>query len=352
MRRKENKSGWTKLVLAVFLAFSVLISLFNIIIDPFLHFHKPLPQFQYSLLDERYENDGIERHFDYEIMITGTSMSQNFHASLFEEMYGMKTIKTAFSGATFHELSENMARAIGYNPELKLIVCSFDPNMINAEYNEYAYDAYPYYLYDKNILNDVRYVLNKDVLMKSIAVINYTRAGHTTTSMDEYGRFDTYLPTGKEAVLSSFSRMAVEDLSVNFTDEDRERIRKNVTENYISLAKANPNVLFAFYIPPYSACYWDAMKRTNQQDYCIDSINYAIGLMLEQDNIRIYSFENWTDVMWNLDYYMDTLHYNGEICDRIAEAIWKNENRISDEYPYFGEIISKYTSDDYDVLFE
>ena len=59
-------------------------------IDPFFHYHAPFDGISYVLEDERYQNDGIARHFDYELLIIGTSMCENFRTSQAEELFGMK----------------------------------------------------------------------------------------------------------------------------------------------------------------------------------------------------------------------------------------------------------------------
>ena len=55
----------------------------NIIhIDPFFHYHKPdTDKYFYSLNNQRSQNDGIVKHFDYTGLITGTSMTENFSNS-------------------------------------------------------------------------------------------------------------------------------------------------------------------------------------------------------------------------------------------------------------------------------
>ena len=41
-------------------------------VDPFMHYHKPLKDvFYYNLNNERSQNDGITKHFDYDALITG-----------------------------------------------------------------------------------------------------------------------------------------------------------------------------------------------------------------------------------------------------------------------------------------
>ncbi len=58
------------------------------LVDPLFHFHKPFPFISYNLYDERYVNDGILRHFDYNTVIIGTSMAQNFKPSEVEALFG------------------------------------------------------------------------------------------------------------------------------------------------------------------------------------------------------------------------------------------------------------------------
>ena len=84
-------------------------------IDPFLHYHKGQDFLEYPLRDERYQNDGIARHYDYDSIITGTSMCQNFKCSEFDELWGAQAIKIANSGATYHESGENIRRVFSYH---------------------------------------------------------------------------------------------------------------------------------------------------------------------------------------------------------------------------------------------
>ncbi len=347
---RMKKKNWLILVLGMILLGLIVTAGFTIVIDPFFHYHKGIKGLEYPMNDERYQNDGIQRHYEYEIMLTGTSMSQNFNASKIEELWGCKAIKTAYSGATFHELGQSMRNALRHNENLNTIICSFDPNFMGTAADEDTYTGTPDYLYDENPFNDVYYVLNIDILMKSVAVLNYTRAGNKTPSMDAYGRFDTYLPSGREAVLGSFTRAEEADLSHPFTEEDKAKIYDNVMSNYVQLARDYPDVNFIFYLPPYSYCYWDALVRTNQVDYALEVISYATGLMLTEENISVYAFDDWIDVTTNLDYYTDTLHYTGRVCDRMTEAMHEGTNRLSlDSYQaYFEKIKKIYKEMNYD----
>lgn len=343
---------WNRLVIGSTVLILALIAVFQIFVDPFLHFHSETGGLEYPLKDERFQNDGLQRHREYNILVIGTSMSQNINTSTIESLWGKKAIKTGYSGASFYELSKGMQNAIEYNADLEMIICSFDPNGIVSEADEYSYDGIPLYLYDSNPFNDVNYVFNKDVLTKSIAVLNYTRSGLKTPSMDMYGRFDTYMPTGYDAVMSSYTRMEKEDLSIPFNDDTKSIIYENVVNNYVELAKNNPQVKFVYFIPPYSFCYWDGMVRTNQLHYSMQVLEYAVDLMIQEDNIEVYSFYQWEDVLMDLDYYSDTIHYNGEVCDMIIESIYKEDGRIEKDAAgsYFSNIEKMFCDMDYSLL--
>ena len=61
-----------KKLLSVLLALMILMGAVTALIDPFFHYHKPLPFLQYEIYYQRYQNDGIVRHFDYDTLITIT----------------------------------------------------------------------------------------------------------------------------------------------------------------------------------------------------------------------------------------------------------------------------------------
>ena len=90
--------------------------------DPFFHYRKPKDYLYYELVDQRFQNDGITKHFDYDSIITGTSMCENFLASEFDELFGTNSIKVCYSGATYKEINDNLKVAYnsGHSPKYVL----------------------------------------------------------------------------------------------------------------------------------------------------------------------------------------------------------------------------------------
>ena len=321
----------------------------TIIIDPFLHYHAPLSGLEYPLKDERYQNDGMARHYDYDALITGTSMTQNFKCSEFDELWGANSLKTSYSGASYHELNECIRRALRYNSEVKYVLCSLDGNKLIYPADADEYDDYPEYLYDNNPFNDAEYLLNKEVVPKTLAVINYTRAGEQTVTRDAYGSWGQFKTYGRDAVLSTFSLQQVREETVELTEADITTIQENVTQNFLATALANPETEFYLFFPPYSICYWEALQRTGQLEAQIQAQEIAVELLLTAENINVYDFNDRIDITTNLDNYCDTLHYgewiNSEILSLMAEG--KNKLTLDNYKEYYQSVCDIYMLYDY-----
>lgn len=74
------------------------VGLINYCVDPFYHYHKPYFGFQPLVYNERYQNPGIVTHFDYDALIIGSSMTENFRTSEFDKTFNCKTVKVPYAG--------------------------------------------------------------------------------------------------------------------------------------------------------------------------------------------------------------------------------------------------------------
>lgn len=186
MNQKNARKWVIQCVLSLF-AMLFFMALLVAVVDPYFHYHKPFPFISYRLYEERYTNDGISRHFDFDAIITGTSMAQNFKPSEMDALFGTNSVKETFSGAGYQELADNLDRALSRNPDLKHVLWALDYNGLLRDYDWAQYGEYPTYLYDDNPLNDVSYLFNKSILYHGVLNnINMTLSGASSTTMDEY----------------------------------------------------------------------------------------------------------------------------------------------------------------------
>ena len=326
-------------------------------VDPFFHYHKPQAGLAYPIHNQRYMNDGILRHFDYEAVITGTSMTENFKASDFERLWGVKTVKTPFSGGSYKEINDSLARILRKEKRVKYVVRCLDYSMLLSDKDSmrYEHDFYPWYLYDDIPWNDVKYVLNKSVLFdNTLGVLKYTKDGGTTTDFDTYSNWNASYTFGKEPVLKGYTRPGESAEQEGLSMELKERIRGSLEQNVLSLARECPDTTFLVFFSPYSIVYWDSLKQSGTLRQHIEAEREAIKALAGQENIELYSFSDCFELVCDLNNYKDMAHYSEAVNAMILEWMHEGEHRITAEnYEAYLESIEEfYFSYEYDARFE
>ena len=325
---------WSLMVLGLALVLLLLLGGFTAVIDPFFHYHAPLDGLSYELLNtkQRYINDGISRNFDYEVLITGTSMTENFSASLAEELYGGAAIKLPFEGASFREIDLSTRRAINANDELAVVVRSLDYFVTANDKDDMLYDTavYPDYLYDRDIFNDVSYVLNKTVLFENtLPTLIRTARGEEMTYFDQYSRmspllFGVDLPEGGIGDAPEERHHA--------TENQLELTEANISQNLRQTVMDNPQVDFYFFFPPYSLIHWNTLRPGGRVDEHVDIARKTAELLVDLDNAHVFDFNMRLDMIAELSHYQpDGCHYDGYISDMILETMASEEGRLTEE---------------------
>lgn len=322
---------WFRQSLTATLGGIFMVFLLVYVFDPYFHFHKPFSFVNYRLYEERYINDGISRHFDFDALITGTSMAQNFKTSEIDELYGVTSVKETFSGSGFMEQSENLDRALRRNKELKTVFWSIDYNCLIREPDWTRYDSYPDYLYDDNPFNDLEYVFNKDILYHGVLPnIIKTITGEPSTSFDEYSSWDK--PTGYKYIMSSYMRLQErEPMQEHIPEMERGWVEASIKRNLVDLINKYHDTTFYVFYTPYSIYFWDSRYQEGTMNWNFDAERIATEMLLECDNVKLYNFFNHYDVVCNADNYRDKEHYSPQINSKILEWMTTDEDRITKE---------------------
>ncbi|MCQ2381171.1 MAG: hypothetical protein MJ032_02360 [Acidaminococcaceae bacterium] len=310
-----------------------------VIVDPYFHYHKPIPFLYYELGNQRYVNDGIIKNFDYDALITGTSMTENFKATEVDKIFGVKSIKVPFSGGTYKELNDSIARGFKSKHKIKVVIRSLDGGHLTENKNAMRNDLgkYPTYLYDDILLNDVNYVWNLEIIRhhcssKLKSWIKGVKGG--ITSFDEYSNWMKHYKFGKEYALGKNKVPREVAADKILSDKDKETVRGNIEQNVVRLASQHPETTFYYFIPPYSIVWWkDQYEEGNLKRY-LQAEEMAIRQIVKCKNIKLFSFYLIPDIITNLNNYKDSTHY-GE---------WINSKMLG----YFKQDIGLITEDNCD----
>lgn len=341
---------------------SVIILLFFasliIYVDPYFHYHKPFDNIRYILDSERYQNDGIVKNFNYDALITGTSMTENFKPSEFNDLFNTNNcIKVPFSGGSIKEVGDNLNRAFDHNSNIKYVVRGLDKGMLTDDKDTVRTDyKFPEYLYNNNILDDVSYIFNKEVFFGiTMKFIEKTRNKGSSTTFDDYSYWSDDFTYGRESVLSTYTRPNIVKGEYVLTEEEKQREIENLKLNVINMANENPDTTFYLFFTPYSICYWDRnIYCTGRIKAEIEIQKIAIEELINYDNIKLYSFDNNFELICNLDNYKDPGHYSGQVNSKILKWI-KDEKYLltADNYQqYLDEIKEFYSDYDYDSIYK
>lgn len=327
-------------------------------IDPFFHYHAPnLEKYYYTLNNQRSQNDGILRHFEYDAMVVGTSMTENFKTSEIDKIFNCKAIKVPYSGGTYKEINDAVLTALKSNPNLRIVIRCLDMEMFTYSWDAMRHDLgdYPTYLYDANPINDVEYLLNKDVVFdRTYKMIEDSKGEYFSpgiTSFDDYSRWQDKYTFGINSVCPDGVN-TVEKEQRHLSDDDRKKIEKSIEYNIIRTAKMYPDVEFYLFYSPYSAVSWNDWKNAGTLYRMLEAEAFITERLIQYDNIHLFSFNNRTDLITDLNNYKDTGHYGSWINSFILKWMYNGQYQITkDNYKeYLEQEYNFYTTFDYQSL--
>ncbi len=364
MKRMSSKK-WVFITVAVTWIVFICCIILVVTIDPYLHYRIPDNGLRYSLTSgrQRYLNDGIIRHFEYDAVITGTSMTENFKTTELDKVWGgVNSIKVPFAGGHYKEINDTCKRIFEVCPNVKMIVRGLDLSLLVEDKDSSRYDNFPDYLYNDKVIDDINYWLNKMTILEGCVQNVFFHSVLTkdegnfwgTFSFDEYSRWQEYFNFGKEYVLSSYVRPEKSESITKMTKKEKEMVLENVRQNVTELADEHPETRFLLFFTPYSICYWDSLEREGKLEWEIEAQKIAIEEILKSDNIELYSFCNNFEMVTDLNNYKDIAHYSGDVNSRMLVWMKKGDYRLTwDNYEdYLQEINEFYSMYDYEDVFK
>ena len=319
---KQEYKRWAAVLLGTAVLLLVLCAGTVRLVDPFFHYHDPDPEGE-VWFDQRSQGAGLLRTQDYETVLMGSSLAANYRAFWFDVFYETSTVKVTFPNGGFEEFTQALDYAYTQQ-EVKRVIFGLDPNLL-ARAPEEAPDQLPGYLYDTNPLNDGKYLLNKDVLMRSGYTLLKKAAGETQPLQDAFV-WDGNVFFSKTLALAGYDRPEPAEEAAA-----QDAFLQNAREN-LSVVTAwleqHPDTEFIFYFSPYSILFWDKMDRQGQTQAMLALLEETTETLLRYDNAELQFFMADEDVITNLDNYADHIHVAGKVTYRMAEAMPTGEYRM------------------------
>ena len=296
-----------------------------IFFDPFFHYHKPIAPLKAVLTQAEYQVIGTLRTFDYDALIVGSSMAENYNNHDFDEAFGCTAIKAVKPAANTADLLYLLTEAYK-EKEIKKIFYTLDISALTSPRQESTFteEGMPVYLYNRNPLDDIKYLFNKDILFKEIP---YMIATSLLTDYDEGNSYNWaqyknfgglhYDPTAKR-------------LPMQTIDQYGKAVDWNV-EKLTELVENHPETEFIFIVPPYFSLWWYEADMKGELEADFFALEQIFDKLLLLENVEIHYFQHVEEIITDQNLYMDLLHFHPDVNTLILNALQTGEYRLTVE---------------------
>lgn len=317
---KKAFARWTIAVLCACAAGLALCALLVYIVDPFEIYRESaiLPLYD----QESYNNPGIAKNYDYNAVILGTSMIEMSHPSVIDACFGVRSVKLPMRGSYAAQMGWQLDHVLATH-ELDLAILAVDAYSLMGlpEDDEEIYD----YLWNDNPLDDIYYLLNRDVLLVKIPKMLKNIGKSAETKRDDMYQW-TDVTFSVQSVFDSF-HFSPQGEMVD-AEYRIERSTENIKRHIEAYVAAHPETTFKIYMPPYSVVYWYVMTRGGLSEQQFRSRARVCELLLDYPNVEIYDYSSRVEWITDLEEYFDYSHHSGAISDAIMRAMAEGDGRV------------------------
>lgn len=292
----------------------LLVGAYIVITDPFYYYHKPFFGAEAYMDNALYQTPGAAKNFQYDAVIVGSSMTENFRESWFEEM-GLNVQKLSYSGAEIKDYERIYDIVFGSGNNVGLVITDLNgfqfASPVDAIYHEY-----PEYLYSRYAPTDVKYLYNNDVFWEAcgrkIEEIGFGRLKkddsytweEETLFSEERARYDYTL--FKDSLDESIAQGSYSKA----TDEERMQIAQDNIALLEDIIKRYSETLFVFYLPAYSNLYWQEVIDEDDLDLMLDMYTMIVCELSGFDNVLMFDFQDDLELINDLNRYRDVCHHD------------------------------------------
>lgn len=330
MNKNLSSVRWLRRFLALTLAVLAVLAVLVYVIDPYYHYRAYDHKYK---LDKIFSVPGVVKNYDYDTIIIGSSMTQNFDMDIFRQELGQNPIKATLGGIDTPEVAAllKLAQDAGHAENYYLCI---DNTMLCGDE---GMQHFPEYLIDDNPFNDFRYFWGYEVWMRFLPLdlalsladklgITLPQRFQDARSIDKMGEWAYRYSFGKEQVLEVYAESKNgEAIRVDAeTDVDDPIAQCDMFLSSIDLSQGNVVLFF----PPYSSLMWYNMQQAGTLDSYFAAKRYFIEQVNAYNNVIIYDFQG-ADFTVDLDNYMDLRHYSPEISNLIVRCFACGEYRVT-----------------------
>ncbi|THF79066.1 copper amine oxidase N-terminal domain-containing protein [Cohnella fermenti] len=319
--------SWVRRFVIASVSLALSLILLTLALDPLQFYRKATVIPMVFSTEERYQNPGLAKNFDYDTIIVGTSMTENFLPSVVGEALHGKVMKLAMRGSMADE-QYKIAKLALDTGKVKQVLWGLDYFALKAQDPELAAD-FPDYLYDSDWKNDYKYWFNLSVYSMLFKSVVHSFTNGNNRDLERLGNWNGSGGFSAAKVMHDYRLAQVNEKYFGLNEEPIEYVKDNFAQNILSLVKLHPEAEFIFFYPPYSILRHEVWRQTNETRYRnqLEMSEWMYGQLGALPNTKVYDFQTEADVTFDLDRYKDLSHYSEDVNTWIAKRIGEDDSR-------------------------
>ncbi len=292
------------------------------LVDPYLYYR--IGDNKYVVGKPELICKGLIKNANYDAVIIGSSMAQNFTVKSFKEKLGYDCIKLVISAMNLDEIAM-MSNLVSSNGKAKRLFITLDTWLFFSMDK----NRFPSYLYDDNIYNDYKYLLGFDtyrVLPYSLFTNICYKLGifesvwnTKKTNPDYLGEWKDDYKIGKKITWDNYFN-GNKMFSSYKDNADLYEVMVDNFKCFINELNINDSLEYTLILPPYSALLWYCYEKDGDYADLIKFKTYLVDSFSKYKNIQIVDMQNMLEII-DLKHYKDVCHYGAYIQELIVDAI-------------------------------
>ena len=296
-------------------------------VDPFQHFRAPRDHTpRYYRHYQRYLGPGLTRHAEYDIVVTGTSLMENFINSEVGRSLGGRAINIAIGAMTAYEMRRLLEVALATGKPRQIVMdLAFNSFAVKPDGVLTPY-PFPEYLYGKGRWNDLRYLLQALPLKLSIEMLADANWSRYSTDADRPWYWGDEYEFSRRAAVRGLDPENINAL-YKLQPMDPARLKQSFILNLLPLLQSHPEVRFTLVWPPYSILAWIDLRQRESLETALAFRTFVAESAAGLPNTDIFDFQADDEITDNLDHYKDIFHHSPAISRWMLERIARRDRR-------------------------
>ena len=312
MKKSMSPRKWIVLVISFVLIALLIMSMLMYVVDPFFQFRVRDNTY---MLNPQYVNGGLIKNYEYDTLMIGSSMTQNFDMDIMRKELNVSPLHVSLGGMSALEMIEllNLANQVGkantyyIGIDLWIMMQEADPSNNVSYLITQEKSALPQYFVSHEAWFYSLPISTAMLMVKQLG-INLPSSVDEKASIDNLGNWESKYTCSEDIVLDHYinGNFAVSEINLTHAYEIA---KNNIDDLFLTLENYPGDVIFFF--PPYSGLFWHSKESSVDtilavKEYFVEKA-YACGY-------TTFDFQG-QDFIADLNLYRDTSHYGGDIND-------------------------------------